>query len=224
MRINKWMLIPLFVWFSTQTASAAIWKATGQIGLLNVDAELRDEQAPVMVFIRIENQSKLAPIAVSNAFVQMTDGKNQRLRPVTPDELVSEHLQKLRQLMPQDVPELNDILGNIQADYPQEKIVAVYGRLKQYLEQGRPRGWRTDLQNWLVGSRASSTDELREASVIVEEIGRLAENYLWPRDVAPQGIYTGLVFFEKPTAEPPSIYFQLGDKFIGTAFKLSSSK
>jgi hypothetical protein len=203
-------------------ARAAVWKSTGQIGLTGFAAEVDDSKNPMTVAIRVENHSKLQAVSVSRYFVQMTDGGNKPLRPVTADEIVSDRLQKLRELLPQNVNEIDKMMGEIQADYPQQKIVDVYGRLKQFMAQNRPTGWRSSVENWVAGKRYSTDDELKAAQVIIEEIGGVAKNYLWPRDVAPDTVYNGVVFFERPPQDPLHIFFEIDHQFLGTAMTLDS--
>lgn len=195
---------------------AAIWKAGGKVGLTGIQAEMNDGNTPAAVMIRVENFSKLAPVTVSRYFIQMTDGQKTPLRSIPPDELVSGRLERLRQILPQYVHEINQMLGEIKADYPQEKLIAVYAQLREFMAHGRPQDWRSGLQNWLEGVRGSTTPaEIAEANRLIEEIGDLARNYLWPRDVAPNAVYNGLVFFDVPVHGPPFIYFQMGQEFIG---------
>ncbi len=197
-------------------AQAATWKANGQIGMIGFAAEMDDGKNPVTVFIRVENHSKLSPVTISRYFVQMTDGDNKPLRPVTADEIVSDRLHRLRSLLPQNVNEIDTMMGEIQADYPQQKIVAVYARLKQFMTQNRPTGWRTRLENWFAGTKFSTDEELKQAEVLIEDIGALAQTYLWPRDVTPDTVYTGVVFFERVPKDPKHIFFEIDHQFIGT--------
>jgi hypothetical protein len=201
---------------------AAVWKSTGQIGFTGFAAQVDDSKNPMIVDIRVENHSKLAAVSVSRFFVQMTDGDNKPLRPVTADEIVSARLQKLRELLPQNVNEIDQMMGQIQADYPQQKIVDVYARLKQFMSQNRPTGWRSNFENWVAGKRYSTDEELKQAQGIIEEIGSVAQNYLWPRDVAPDTVYTGLVFFERPPKDPLHIFFEIDKQFLGNAMTLDS--
>ncbi|NTV52775.1 MAG: hypothetical protein HGA76_07170 [Candidatus Firestonebacteria bacterium] len=203
-------------------ADAAVWKSSGQIGLTGFAAEADDSKQPMTVAIRVENHSKLAAVSVSRYFVQMSDGEKKLLRPVTADEIVSDRLQKLRELLPQNVREIDHMMGEIQADYPQQKIVDVYARLKQFMAQNRPTHWRSNLENWILGKRYSTDAELTQAQVIIEEIGDVAKNYLWPRDIAPDTVYTGLVFFERPPKDPLHIYFEIDHQFLGNTMALDS--
>jgi len=204
------------------TAHAAVWKSTGEIGLTGFSAEVDDSKKPMTVAIRVENHSKLTAVSISRNFVQMTDGENKPLRPVAADEIVSERLHKLRELLPQNVNEIDQLMGQIQADYPQQKIVDVYAHLEQFMAQNRPIGWRSSLENWAAGKRYSSDEDLKQAQVLIEEIGGVAKNYLWPRDVAPNTVYTGLVFFERPPKDPLHIFFEIDHQFLGTAMVLDS--
>jgi hypothetical protein len=83
-------------------------------------------------------------------------------------------------------------------------------------------GWRSSLENWAGGKRYSSDEDLKQAQVLIEEIGGVAKNYLWPRDVAPDTVYTGLVFFERPPKDPLHIFFEMDHQFLGTAMVLDS--
>lgn len=200
---------------SAAVSGAAVWKAEVQLGMADIYAEMNDDADPAVVLIRVENHSKTESVSVSRYFVQMTDGQNRPVRPVTADDLVSERLRKLRRLMPENVREIDALVGEIQADYPQEKIVSVYARLKQFVSQGRPTGWRTHVENWLLGTRSASSRELLTAEDVIEDIGNVSRNYLWPRDVAPDSVYTGTVFFERPLQDPASIFFEMNRKFLG---------
>jgi hypothetical protein len=196
-------------------AKAAIWKAEGEIGWMAITAEMDDSQNPVQVTVRIENRSQRDKLTISRYFVQMIDGEQHPVRPVAADEIVSEHLQELRQLLPENVHEIDALLGDIRADYPQEKIVAVYGKLKTFMDQGRPQDWRSTILNWVSGVPSSQQTQHQKAQDIIEEIGVISQQFLWPRDVAPQGIYNGVVYFERPVKNPPSIFFEMNKKFVG---------
>jgi hypothetical protein len=221
-RAGVWMAAGLALLLGGTAAEAAVWKSTGQIGLTGFSAEVDDSKNPMVVAIRIENHSKLTAVSISRNFVQMTDGDNKPLRPVAADEIVSDRLHKLRELLPQNVNEIDQLMGQIQADYPQQKIVDVYAHLKQFMAQNRPMGWRSSLENWAGGKRYSSDEDLKQAQVLIEEIGGVAKNYLWPRDVAPDTVYTGLVFFERPPKDPLHIFFEMDHQFLGTAMVLDS--
>jgi hypothetical protein len=78
------------------------------------------------------------------------------------------------------------------------------------------------VENWVAGKRYSTDDELKAAQVIIEEIGGVAKNYLWPRDVAPDTVYNGVVFFERPPQDPLHIFFEIDHQFLGTAMTLDS--
>jgi hypothetical protein len=202
---------------------AATWKADGEIGMLGFGAEVDDSKNPMPVLVRVENHAKLASTSISRYFVQMTDGDNKPLRAVTADELVSERLQRLRKLLPQNINEIDAMMGEIQADYPQQKIINVYARLKHFMTQNRPTGWRTRFENWVSGTRFSSDEELKQAQVLIEEIGSISQNYFWPRDLAPNAVYTGVLFFEHAPVDPMHIFFEVDRQFIGTSMKLISS-
>ena len=202
-------------------AAGAVWKASGQIGFTDFYAEMSDEKDPVMVQLRIENRSQVSRLMVSRHFVQLTNAENNRMRPVTADEMASDYLKHLRILLPRHALEIDQILNDIQADFPQEKIVEVYGRLKKYMKQGRPIKWRCQLENWLLGKPLSQLQEIQEAERIIEKIGWLAENYFWPTEIAPDTVYTGLVFFERPARQPPRVYFQMGEDFLGKTMSLA---
>lgn len=208
-------LILVLPFFSGTSVSAATWKASGQIGLVEVFAQLEDNQTPMAVLIRAENHSRLAKVEISRYFVQMTDAENRPLRPITADDLVSERLEKLRQLLPRQALDIDAIIGDIRADYPQEKIVEVYGRLQKYLDQGLPITWRSSLENWLLAKPASTAKDEEEAGKLIKDIGDLGRNYLWPRDLAPDSTYTGVVFFEQTSRHPASIFFEINHQFIG---------
>lgn len=203
---------------------AAVWKAAGQVGLTGIQAEMDDANTPAAVMIRVENFSKIAPVPVSRLFIQMNDNQKNRLRPIPPDELVSRRLERLRQLLPEHVREVNGMLGEIKADYPQEKLIAAYGRLREFMARGRPMDWRSGLENWLGGVHPSTPAEIAEANRLIEEIGDIARNYLWPRDVAPQTVYTGMVFFSPPLQGPPFIFFEVGEEFVGWPMTLAASR
>ena len=198
----------------------AVWQGSGEIGLITFYAEMDDTKDCIQLMLRIENNSKLKSIKVSRFFVQMTDGENNRLRPITADELVAEKLKRMRRLLPQHALEINQLLVEIKADFPQEKVVEVYGRLKKYMQRGRPISWRTWIENFLLRKKASKNSEVLEAKKLLQEIGYLAKNYFWPQDIAPDNIYTGIVFFEKPNKFPPSVFFQIGEKFIGAKMRI----
>jgi hypothetical protein len=202
---------------------AAIWKASGEVGLITFFAEMNDERDPVTVLLRIENHSKITSFSVSRYFVQMTDADNHLIRPVSGDEIVSGYLRRLRKLMPRNENEIDGLMGEIRADFPQQKIVEVYGRMKEYMNHGRPVGWRSQVQNFLTGKQASQQAQLQEADTLIEEIGGLAKNYLWPNDIAPDTTYTGVVFFDRPVKQPANIFFQVGEQFIGTKMILTES-
>ncbi len=203
-------------------ADGAVWKASGQIGFTDFYAEMNDEKDPVMVQLRIENRSQVSSLRVSRYFVQLTNAENNRMRPVTADEMASDYLQRLRILLPRHAREIDQSLSDIQADFPQEKIVEVYGRLKKYMRQGRPIKWRCQLENWLLGKPPSKLQEIQEAEGLIEKIGRLAENYFWPTQIAPNTVYTGLVFFERPARQPARVYFQMGEDFLGRTMSLAA--
>jgi hypothetical protein len=194
----------------------AKWEASGEIGFSHFFAEMDDQVDPVTVLIRVENHSQQDLLKITQHFVQMTDAKNQRIRPVSVDEVVSDHLAKLRELMPQHAEEIDVLLGEIRADYPQEKIVQVYARLKKYMRQGRPITWRTGLKNMLLGKKSSNAQDIKQAEFLIEEIGTLSKNHLWPTDVAPETNVTGMVFFKQTIHHPVNIFFQQGADFIGT--------
>jgi hypothetical protein len=201
---------------------AAVWKATVEVGGLVVYAELNDATDPVVALIRVENRSKLKSIPISEYFVQMVDGEGRRLRPVTADDVVSEHLERIRSLLPRYASELDRLVGSIRADYPQEKIVTAYARLRNYFSQGRPVGWRAQVESWLLAKRESTPAEVQAAQQEIEAIGEISRNYLWPRDLAPQATYTGTLYFERSAKDPVSIYFQVGEDFLGTKMTLAS--
>jgi hypothetical protein len=220
------MALVVFAGGPAVPAAAALWTAAVEVGLVSVFAEMNDATDPVLVMIRVENHSKLASVPVSRYFVQVVDARKQPMRAITADDLVSDQLQKLRDLMPQNINEIDALVGEIQADYPQEKLITVYGRLKQFVAQGRPTGWRTSVENFLLARHYSTEKELQDANRVIEEVGDIARNYLWPRDVAPESVYTGTVYFERPMVkDPPSIFFELEDKkLIGTQFTLSATR
>jgi len=223
MRLCRLLTLLLLCW-PISSARAAIWKADVQLATVDIYAEMNDDTDPVVVLIRVENHSKTESVSVSRYFVQMTDGQNRPVRAVTADDLVSERLRRLRRLMPQNVHEIDALVGEIQADYPQEKIVSVYARLKQFFAQGRPTGWRTHVENWLLGTRYGSPKELRTTEDVVEDIGDISRNYLWPRDVAPDSVYTGTVFFERSIQDPASIFFEMNKQFLGKPMTLAKGK
>ncbi|MBN1594371.1 hypothetical protein JW933_00445 [candidate division FCPU426 bacterium] len=210
--------------FGPAAATAAVWKAAGEIGLATFYAEMKDGKEPVAVLLRIENHSKEESLSISRDFVYMLDGGKKYVRPVSADEMVSGHLKRLRTLMPQHALEIDAILGEIQADFPQEKIVEVYGRLQEYMKRGRPITWRTSLENFLLGRRQSSEKDIVEAQQVIEEIGLLSKNYFWPNDIPPDSQYTGMVFFKKPLQEPASIYFKIGNEYIGTVMQITAGE
>jgi hypothetical protein len=215
--IRTWAGIACGMWAACAApARGAIWKATVELGTVGVYAEMNDATDPVVVLIRVENHSKLQSVPISEYFVQMMDGKNRYLRPVTADDVASVHLQRLREDLPRYGGEIDTLLGSIRADYPQEKIVAVYGRLQEFFAHGHPLRWRRQVENWFLARRESTPVEFQAAQDEVTAIGTLSRNYLWPRDVAPQAVYTGTLFFERSTQDPVSIYFQIGKEFLGT--------
>lgn len=201
-------------------SEAAKWKAGGVIGFSHFFAEMDDHQEPVTVLIRIENHSSRNMLEITRHFVQLTDAKNQRIRPISADEVVSDHLKKLRDLMPQHAEEIDMLLGEIRADFPQEKIVQVYARLKEYMRQGRPITWRTGLKNLLLGKKSSGAKDIVRAEMLIEKIGAHSKNYLWPTEVAPGANVTGIVFFKKAIHQPVNIFFQQGSDFIGTRMRI----
>ena len=203
-------------------AAGAVWKASGQIGFTDFYTEMNDEKDPVMLRLRIENRSQVSSLRVSRHFVQLTNADNNRMRPVTADEMASDYLKRLRVLLPRHAQEIDQSLRDIQADFPQEKIVEVYGRLKKYMKQGRPVKWRCQLENWLLGKPSSQLQEIQEAERLIEKIGRLAGNYFWPTEIAPDTVYTGLIFFERPLQHPPRVYFQMGEDFLGKTMSLAA--
>jgi hypothetical protein len=199
----------------TQDAKANHWKAEGEIGWMAVSADMDDSQNPAVVNVRIENRSQRDKLTISRYFVQMTDGDQRPVRPVAADEIVSEKLQILRSLLPDSVHEIDVLMGEIRADYPQEKIVAVYGKLKTFMDQGRPQDWRSSVLNWVSGVKSSQPNQYQQAHKVIDDIGELSQKFLWPRDIAPTGIYSGMLYFERPAKDPPSIYFEMNKKFVG---------
>lgn len=205
-------------------AGATVWKATGELGLTTVYAQLDDSTNPAQVQVRVENHSQLAGLKISRNFVQLLDAEGLRQQPCPADELVGDKLEKLREWLPQYAREINQLLSEIRADYPQQKIVEVYGRLQSYLDQGRPMEWRTQLENLLLAKRPSKPEEIQAARLEVASIGELAKNYLWVNELAPDSQVTGVLYFERPTKLPPQIYFQVGERFLGMRMALASPK
>ncbi|MCD4814517.1 hypothetical protein K8S19_12605 [bacterium] len=210
-------LLTLAVWVP---GHAAVWEMTGQIGLIQVYAQMEDTEDPITVLLRVENIAELESFKVSRDFVLMKDSESTQIRPISADEVVSGYLQELRTLMPQHAPEISDILGEIRADFPQEKIVEVYGRLKKYMQIGKPITWRTNLENYLLGKRHSTRADFQAAEKIIEKIGVLSKNYFWPTEIAPDAQYTGIVFFESSFKHPVTIFFQIGKNFIGAPMQI----
>lgn len=208
-------LAALIVLWSTPSAFGITWKTSAQIGSMHLEAELDDDHDPVSVRVQVENQSGRESVHVTRSFVALVDAEQQPLRSVPADEIVSDRLKTLRTLLPQYAQDVDLILGEIRADYPQEKIVSVYGKLKAYMSQGRPVNFRAQVENWITGKRGSQPNEVRQADALIEEIGLLGKDYFWPNDIPPLGIYRGVVYFERPAHWPPSVYFQVGDRFLG---------
>ena len=206
-------------------AGAETWTAAGRMAMLEYHAELRTDENPAVLLVRLENRAELEPIHIGPHFIRVLDGAGLPVRPVPVESLVSERLEKLRELLPESRREIDALLGEIRADYPQEKVVEAYARLKRFLEADRPLTWRTRLENWLLGRERSGPSQAEEAAILVEEIGDLARNYLWPRDLAPGAVYTGMVFFRRPPEVPPSVFFAVGGKSVlGRTMNLESSR
>lgn len=216
--LSGMVLFISLVW--SQSGWAALWEMTGRIGHIQAYAQMEDTDDPLIVLLRVENISDLESVKVSRHFVQMTDSEKQRVRPISADEVVSEYLQTLRQHMPQHAREIDMLLGEIQADFPQEKIVEVYSRLKKYMAEGKPITWRTNLENTLLGKRHATKEDFAAAEILIEKIGKLSKNYFWPTNIAPDSNYTGMVFFEKTFKYPVTIYFQVDEDFIGAPMKI----
>lgn len=162
---------------------------------------------------------------VSPDFAALTDANARRLRPVLADELVSENLKALRRLLPDQVAEIDQLLSSIQSDYGKQKLIEVYGRLTLLKEQGWPVHWSRQVGHWLLGRRQAGQEDFRQAERLIEEINRIANNYLWPRSLAPGEVMTGVLYFEKPVKLPPRIYFKFSEKdegMIGTAMQLKT--
>ncbi len=102
--------------------------------------------------------------------------------------------------------------------------MTAYARLKNYLDQGRPLSWRTQVENLLLARRASTPEDLQAAQQEVERIGWVSRNYLWPRDVAPQAVYTGTLYFERSSRDPVSIFVQVDKEFLGTKMTQAARK
>jgi len=202
---------------------SAIWKVTGKIGFTSFFAEMDDTQDPVPILVRLDNLASVKALEITPYFVQMTDGNKIPCRPITADEIVSDHLDELRNLMPQHQVDIDKMLVEIQADFPQEKIVKVYANLKKYMGQGRPITWRANLENILLGKRASEKRDIKKAEKLIEAIGVLSENYFWPDQIPPSGSKTGLLYFKRPIKQPANLYIQVDQEFLGLSFEVKKS-
>jgi hypothetical protein len=207
-------------------AFGAIWKTRATLGLVDIYVEMNDREDPVTVLLRVENHSLVEQLPITARFVQLTDGDQKWLRPVGAEEVVSGYLEQIRHQLPRSAREIDARLMEIKADYPQEKLVRVYGELTNYLQQDRPLTWRTQLENWLLARRASRPEEIQSAGELVERIGKLSQSYLWPTEVAPGATVTGMLFFRRPLKQPAHIYFQIGktgQEFFGATLELAAS-
>ncbi|MEW6517605.1 MAG: hypothetical protein AB1439_11965 [candidate division FCPU426 bacterium] len=153
---------------------------------------------------------------ISPEFADLTDADTRRLRPVLADELVAENLKALRRLLPQHVSEIDDLLSSIRSDYGKQKLVEVYGRLTLLKERGWPVPWWRQVGDWVAGRKPAGPEDYRRAAQMIEEINRVAENYLWPRSLGPGETVTGVLYFERPVKLPPRIFFRLGEKAEGS--------
>lgn len=220
---GKYGLAIALVMLLGNTAGGAIWEVSGNIGFSGFYAEMNDAEDIVTLFVRIENHAGLQGLEITPYFVQMTDANKNRCRPVTADEVVSDYLDKLRILLPQHQQDIDMLLEEIQADFPQEKIVKVYAKLKGYMKEGRPITWRAGLENTLLGKRHSTNSDIEKAEVIIEKINDLSNTYFWPGNIPPGESKTGILYFKRPVKNPASLFIQVGDDFLGLPFEVKKS-
>jgi len=216
------LLLGLITW--TPAGQATLWKVNGKVGLATFSAQMDDRQDPVTVMIRLDNLALVNPLDVTSYFIQMTDANHELCRQVSADEIVSEDLDQLRQLLPQNEKDIDALLENIRADFPQEKIVKVYARLKQYMAKGHPIQWRAQVENFLLGKRPSTASDIQKANRLIESIGALSHNYFWPGSIAPGDSKTGILFFKRPVKQPASLFIQVGTDFLGLPFEVEPNK
>lgn len=154
--------------------------------------------------------------------VLLMDKEDQRMQSVSADEIVGEIIQELHQRLPRHAREIDRLLGGIQSDYAQEKIVEVYARLKNYMQSGRPLRLQSQVENFLLGRPEASETDCRAAEEMIESIGRISQNYLWPRALAPGEVVTGLVYFKRPVKVPPRLFVRTSEEeatFLGREMK-----
>lgn len=208
---------------SVTPARSTTWEVKGKVGFLNFYAEMDDSQNPVPVLLRLENSALIEALTITPYFVLLTDANRQPSRAVTADEIVSDYLDELRELLPQHQADIDLMLREIQADFPQEKIVKVYATLKAYMADGRPISWRANLENFLLGKNASQKQDVKRAEQLIEAIGTLSKNYLWPGQIAPGESRTGLLYFKRPVKHPAHLYIQVDRDFLGLPFEVKQS-
>lgn len=151
-------------------------------------------------------------LGVSPEFVLLADGDQRRMRQIMADELVAKNLKTLRQLLPDQVAEIDRQLGSIDSDYGKQKLIEVYGRLTRLKEQGWQAPWWNQAGHWLAGSRQAGPEDYQRAERLIEEINQIASDYLWPRSLAPGEVVTGVLYFERPVKLPPHLFFQFGEE------------
>lgn len=222
--VKQIAIVIFFCMVLPQLSFGALWKVSGKIGFTLFDGQMNEHGETTTVLLRLENGSQTESLEIDEHFIQLMDQDKKRMRPISADEIISEKLEELYKIMPQHAKDIDEKRQAIQADFPQEKIVKVYAMLKTYLKQGKPIQWRAALENFLLGTKASSQKDSQKAKAIIEEIGKLSENYFWPGNIPPGGSRTGLLFFKKPLKLPPMLYLKSGDQFLGMPFEIVSSK
>lgn len=224
-RISWAVFLSGFILFiNVAVSSATIWEVRGKVGLTSFYAEMDDTKDPVQVLIRVDNQALIESIDIPYYFVQMTDGNKQRCRPVAADEIISDYLDELRGLLPKHQKDIDEMLLEIRADYPQEKIVKVYANLMEYMKNGRPITWRANVENFLLGKRSSNQGDITRSETLIQAIGELSENYFWPNQIPPGESKTGILFFKRPVKQPASLFIQVGESFLGLPFEVKKSQ
>lgn len=154
--------------------------------------------------------------------VLLMDKESHRMRSVSADEIVGELIEDLRELLPRHTRAIDRLLGGIQSDYAQEKIIEVYARLKNYTQKGRPLRLQSQVENFLFARPEPSEADYRAAEEMIETIGQIGQNYLWPRALAPGEVVTGVIYFKRPAIMPPRIFIRTDDKeanFLGKVMK-----